>query len=123
MMNKSNKIKGKVGEDLALAYLLKNGYRLIGRNIRCRLGEIDLVVEDIGSKQVVIVEVKCKTSDLYGNPWQMVNYRKMMKLRRLGESFMQGRGDSCVWRIDVVSVTIGESQKEPTIEHFENILE
>ena len=57
-MNKNQKL-GKSGEDCAIEFLLQNGYRILGRNFRCKYGEIDVIVikdavedENVGRKDV-----------------------------------------------------------------------
>ena len=55
-MKDRRKETGRLGEDLALAYLLEQGYQLITRNFSCKLGEIDLIVTKDG--QTVFVEVR-----------------------------------------------------------------
>ena len=59
-MNK--KIKGAVGEDIAVNYLLKNKYKIVARNYSCPLGEVDIVALD--KKTLVFTEVKLRTSEV-----------------------------------------------------------
>ncbi len=54
---------GPRAERAAAQYLKKRGYRLMGRNLRNRFGEVDLLVEDPADRTVVIVEVKAAASE------------------------------------------------------------
>ena len=63
-MNK--KTTGEIGEEFAVRYLRSQGYKILVRNFRCRLGEIDIIARD--GKTVVFVEVKTRRSQRYGSP-------------------------------------------------------
>ncbi|EAX48690.1 protein of unknown function UPF0102 [Thermosinus carboxydivorans Nor1] len=69
---------GKMGENAAADYLARNGYKILMRNYRCRIGEIDIVAERQGT--IVFVEVKTRSSEKFGFPAEAVNYRKQQKL-------------------------------------------
>lgn len=115
-----SKIKlGKIGEKLASNYLEKNNYKIIEKNHRSRFGEIDIIakVDDI----FVFVEVKTKSTRAYGEPEEMVNFKKKQKLIRLAKSYMQDKEISDKpFRIDVISVILKD---EPKIKHFKNAIE
>ena len=68
---------GKIGENIAVSYLEKIGYKIIDRNFECRQGEIDIVALD--NDIIVFIEVKTRASALYGLPKEAVNV--IMKLR------------------------------------------
>lgn len=72
---------GTQGEELALEHLQRAGMELLDRNWRCRAGEIDLVMRDGG--QVVVCEVKTRTSTRFGDPVEAVTPTKHARLRRL----------------------------------------
>ena len=57
-----NKALGKKGEDLACKYLIKNNYNVIEKNFRCKQGEIDIIVKDLSTKELVFVEVKTRSN-------------------------------------------------------------
>jgi putative endonuclease len=104
---------GRRGEDAALDRYVRAGYRLVARNWRCRLGEIDLVVARGGV--IVVCEVKTRRGSSLGGPYESVTARKQEKLRRLAQVFLvsesralAGAGSRDV-RFDVASVTIGRS--------------
>ncbi|WP_408643039.1 YraN family protein [Thermosinus carboxydivorans] len=74
----NNIMMGKMGENAAADYLARNGYKILMRNYRCRIGEIDIVAERQGT--IVFVEVKTRSSEKFGFPAEAVNYRKQQKL-------------------------------------------
>ena len=70
---------GAWGEDRAAEYLTDNGYRIVCRNFRCRMGEIDLIAqkEDI----LAFAEVKLRKNSWYGEAREFVTAEKQRKLR------------------------------------------
>ena len=114
-MKLSTKPTGNKGEELATTFLKKCGYRIIRRNWRVSVGEIDILARDGGT--IVIVEVKTKTTPSFGYPSEIVNYYKRQKLLQLARYCLTVYPDNDV-RIDVVSVDLSGS--EPNVEHIIN---
>lgn len=77
---------GKKGEEEAVRELTRRGYRIITRNFRCRLGEIDIIGEKKG--QLVFIEVKARKSLAFGLPQENVNYRKQAKIRKVAQVYL-----------------------------------
>ena len=67
---------GKLGEDLACDYLLKNNYKIVCRNFLCKQGEIDIVAKDFSKKELVFFEVKTRSNFYFGRPVDSVNKNK-----------------------------------------------
>lgn len=107
---------GNLGEDLALEFLLKKKYKLIKRNLRLKVGEIDLLMQD--KETLVIVEVKTKSNKRYGLPQEEVDWHKQYKLRQLAKALTQKFPDAKI-RIDVVGI----EESTNSIEHFINAVE
>ena len=61
---------GQQGEQIAVQYLKAHGYKILERNYRCRVGEVDIIAEDQGD--LVFVEVKARSSKVFGNPAEAV---------------------------------------------------
>lgn len=119
-MSETRKVLGKTGEEVAAEYLVKHGYKIILRNVRNKIGELDIVATR--GKQIVIVEVKAKTGLGRGTPEEMVNPRKQKKLVRTAQLFLQERNLlDHHWRIDVVAIRMQE--EPPQILHIENAIE
>ncbi|MDA8441435.1 MAG: YraN family protein [Peptococcaceae bacterium] len=96
--------KGIFGEQLALRHLAEQGYQLLARNYRCRIGEIDLILLD--GKQVVFVEVRLKSSRQYGSGFESITGKKISKLRLVAQNFLAfnaALADAEV-RFDVISI-------------------
>lgn len=113
---KSNGLGG-VGEDLAAVWLKKNGYKIIERNYRCKLGEIDCVA--VKDDFLVFIEVKSRKSINFGTPMEAVDRRKRRKMTRLAFHYMLDRrmGET-PRRFDVVAVWFNDGP--PVVEVFEN---
>lgn len=79
-MSDPEKELGKAGEERAALYLKRQcGYRILQRNYRTRLGEIDIIARDCDT--IVFVEVKTRRSLCYGYPAEAVAQHKQFKLR------------------------------------------
>ena len=67
--------KRKIGsryEEAAAAFLQKQGFRILGKNFRCRQGEIDLVCRE--GKELVFTEVKYRSDASCGSPFEAVDF-------------------------------------------------
>jgi putative endonuclease len=96
---------GRTGEGAALERYLRSGYRLLARNWRCRLGEIDLVLVRDGT--VVFCEVKTRRGTAYGAPYEAVTWGKQQRLRKLAEAYLFApRFSPIAVRFDVASVIV-----------------
>ncbi|HDH53078.1 MAG TPA: YraN family protein, partial [Nitrospirae bacterium] len=69
---------GQKGEELAVKYLRKKGYKIIKQNYKTKIGEIDIIANDGGT--LVFVEVKTRESIAYGMPFEAVNSYKRRKI-------------------------------------------
>jgi len=98
--------KGRLGEDIAVEHLASKGYRIIERNFRCKLGEIDIIAEHDG--EVVFVEVRSRQSDSTFDPAYSINYRKQQKVIRAAQVYLSKRYQRMpAARFDVVLVDVG----------------
>lgn len=102
---------GADGESLTADYLEKQGYRILERNFRCALGEIDLIASEKG--QIVFVEVKTRHSDAFVSPKTAVNAGKQRKIARTAVFYLKGKGmlDKSS-RFDVVTLVDGNGEKK-----------
>ena len=114
---------GKRAENLAKDYFLSHGFRILTRNFRCRIGELDLVVLD-PDRTVVFVEVRARRSDRFGSPAESINHKKQDKLLKLAAWYIQSRRlENTLCRIDVVSVLIPEDGGPVNLHHIRNAIE
>ena len=95
----------RAGERAAWEAYRRRGYRLVARNWRCTLGELDLIVERDGL--VVFCEVKARASSMLGAPYEAVTPEKQRKVRAVAEAFLVMRGSAGRYRFDVASVRLG----------------
>ncbi len=116
-MGRSSKITGDRGEDLAVSYLKKKGYKILKRNFRFERGEIDIVALD--GKTLVFAEVKTATTLIMGPPESWVTAVKQKRLGKVAQKFLYDFNDDTIeCRFDVVAITL--QQNRPHINHIEN---
>jgi putative endonuclease len=109
---------GQEGENLAAEFLVSQGFALLGRNVRSRLGEIDILAQQ--GDETVLVEVKTLSSARGFDPITQINPAKQRKLRLLAREVAARYPDANI-RIDAVTVYWGSTDL-PVITHFPNIL-
>jgi putative endonuclease len=80
---------GSEGERAAAAFLEARGYRILERNYRTRLGEIDLVAEE--GRTLVFVEVKVRLNDRFGGPAAAITSVKQARIARLAQQYVMNR--------------------------------
>ena len=102
---------GRRGEDAAARHYTRLGYRIVARNWRCELGELDLVARR--GDVIVFCEVKARRRDRWGQPSEAVDARKQARLRRLaGRWLAEHRGRAVRVRFDVVSIVLDGGHSE-----------
>ncbi len=98
------KLLGAAGEDRAAAYLARQGYKILERNVRAPYGEIDIIALDRG--ELVFVEVKTRTSDRYGAPELAVNLNKQRRMIKAALGYIKSkRLHQMPCRFDVVAIS------------------
>jgi len=113
---------GRRAEDLVAARLVAAGWRIVERNARTRLGEIDIVALD--GRTLVFVEVKAgRAGSDYGpeRPALAVGPRKQLRLRRVATAWMATRRDGPPYaeiRFDVVGVSFDRAGMNLAVEHI-----
>ena len=80
-MTAGRRALGAHGEALAARWYESRGYVVVDRNWRCREGEIDLVLAL--DREVVVCEVKTRSSTAYGTPAEAVTRTKQLRIRRV----------------------------------------
>ncbi|OIP22637.1 YraN family protein [bacterium CG_4_10_14_0_2_um_filter_33_32] len=94
---------GKFGEDEAVQELQSFGYKVLERNYRNQIGEIDIIGKD--GSTLCFIEVKTKSGIGFGSPEEMVNKRKQQKIIRIAQLYLlENKLKDIDWRIDVVAV-------------------
>ena len=91
---------GKIAEDLAADYLVREGYKILARNFRFQKAEIDIIAEF--NEEIIIVEVKARATDAFMEPHEAVNKRKIRLIVNAADAFMnQEKRDQHV-RFDII---------------------
>lgn len=112
---------GQEGESAAEQFLRHKGYRIVARNLRSSLGELDLVAED--GQILIFVEVKARRTDAFGGAVHAVHPRKQEKLIQLAAQYLaRHHVKNRLCRFDVVLLQ-GTNGAAPQIEHIENAFE
>ena len=105
---------GRVGEELAAAFVGRLGYRVVVRNFRCRAGEIDLVALD--GDTVVFLEVRTRSGAGRGTPLESVDGRKQAQVGRVARHYLAMRGwHERAARFDVIGIRWDADP--PSVEH------
>lgn len=118
-MNQRQRI-GFFGENLAEKYLLKNGYQIIARNQKISFKEVDIIAEKSG--QTVFVEVKTRTSDIYGEADESFGERKFENLKKALENYVaQNNLLEKNVQIDLISIDFNKNKKTAKLKHYKNI--
>lgn len=96
---------GQHAEDRALAALEQRGLRLMQRNYRCPLGELDLVMEDADT--VAVIEVRFRRASGFGGAAETVGFSKQRKLLLAAQHLLQQDAQlrRRLLRVDVFAIT------------------
>lgn len=109
-----------LGENAACSYLQKKDYKVIARNFRKGYGEIDIIA--IHQDTLVFIEVKTRSSDKYGTPFENVTPWKLKSLIHAAKFYKYilhpNLPDDI--RIDAIGVNVWENEVV-NIEHLENV--
>jgi putative endonuclease len=119
-VSKQNLYLGKSGEELAVDLLKQNGYKIIAKNYRTKLGEIDIVANE--KDTVCFIEVKTRRSDRFGSPQEAVLSSKQRQISKAALNFLKDNNllDRNA-RFDVVSVVL--TGDKPKLDLIKNAFE
>ena len=100
-----NQELGKIGEELAAKYLAQNKYKIIQRNFRCKLGEIDIIAYDLKNKELVFFEVKTRSNFKYWRPSEAVTKIKKKHIVKAAEYYYNYKSQrNKAIRFDVIEI-------------------
>jgi len=109
-------VLGRLGEDQAVAYLQKKGYRILDRNWKIGDLEIDIVAKD--AEDVVFVEVKTRSSDAWGKPEDAVDELRKKRLTAAANAYLKYHRIDDRFRFDIIAIVM--NQYELDINHIED---
>ena len=119
-MSKENLYLGSSGEDAAVDLLKKRGYRILARNYKTKLGEIDIIARD--KDTLAFIEVKARHSDRFGLPQEAVSVSKQRQISKAALIFLKEHSLlEKKARFDVVSVVY--SKDKPQLDLIKNAFE
>lgn len=107
---------GTQGEELAVAHLQKQGYTILDRNWRFGKEEIDIIAQM--ADELVIVEVKTRNSDFFGQPHEFVSRAKQNHLIRAAHAYVEKHDLDLEVRFDIIGVIINKNGE--WLEHLED---
>ena len=114
---------GKLGEEIAAAFLTARGYRLLERNFRCKGGEVDIIVRDPADSSLVFVEVKARRGLSYGVPQLAVTPFKQRQISKAALTWLsRNRLHDTNARFDVIAILLDEGGHHK-VEHIQNAFE
>jgi putative endonuclease len=98
------KHRGDEGEQVALSLLLQHGLRLVSRNFRCKVGEIDLIMQE--QQTLVFVEVRVRHNTQFGSAADSITQRKQQRVIRAAQVYLQMHPQwaNAPCRFDTVSI-------------------
>jgi putative endonuclease len=107
---------GKKGEKLAIDFLIENDYKILEKNYRYLKAEVDIIARK--KDVLVVVEVKTRSSDYFGNPQDFITPKKIKLLVSAIDYYVVQRDLDVEVRFDIIAII---HQKNKTkIEHLEN---
>ncbi|MDG5490517.1 YraN family protein [Psychroserpens sp. SPM9] len=107
---------GKKGEDLAVDFLLKNGYEILTRNYVYQKAEVDIIAQK--GNILAIVEVKTRTSADFGDPQQFLKPKQIQRIIKAVDYYVTSNAMDVEVRFDIIAIVW--NKKEKSLEHFEN---
>ena len=107
---------GKLGEEMAAEYLIKNGYHILYRNYRYLKAEIDIIAQK--DNILAVVEVKSRSSDLLQEIAETVNKKKMGLLVLAANQYVIETDLDVEVRFDIVTVL--KKRKGFQLEHLKD---
>ncbi len=112
---------GRWGESVASTHLEANGFTIVTRNWRCRIGEIDLVAHK--EDTLHFCEVKTRRGTQHGTPEEAITPAKAKKLIATALFYIGHHDlDNTDWQIDLIAIQLDPKGKLLRCEHLPNIL-
>lgn len=93
---------GNQGEQIAVAYLKKDGYEILACNWYYDHKEVDIIARQ--GEEIVIVEVKTREGDYYEEPWEAISTRKIRNLVEVADAWLSQNAIDLETRFDVISI-------------------
>lgn len=105
---------GKLGEEMAVRFLTRHGFEILQTNYVSGKAEIDIIAKK--ENLLTIVEVKTRSTDVFGLPQEFVTPKKIRLLTSAVNDFVQSYALDCEVRFDIIAITQTETGFQ--IEHL-----
>ena len=113
----NNMEKGRLGEEIALKYIISKGGTIVEKNYRTKMGEIDLIARMNG--ELVFVEVKSRSNINYGYPCEAVNYKKKRKITNVAKYYILDNSlEDISVRFDVIEIYLTDKKINHIVNAF-----
>lgn len=109
---------GKIGEDIACKYLEKNNYKIIERNFNTKLGEIDIIVKDKETEEIVFIEVKTRNNKKFGRGLESIDDYKMNHIINTAKYYLYKNKLNTSIRFDAIEINMNQKK----INHIKQIV-
>jgi len=110
---------GKLGEIKASNFLIKKGYSIISKNYSTRYGEIDIIAQK--NRCIYFIEVKTRSNDSHGMPYEAVNYTKINHMKKAADYFLlKNQYKDFKLKLSVISIIIANNEITK-LDFFEDI--
>jgi putative endonuclease len=107
---------GKKGEQMAVDFLLENGYDIVARNYRFDKAEVDIIAKQ--KDTLAIIEVKARSTSDFGDPQDFVKPKQIKNLVKAVDEYVTINDLDVEVRFDIIAIT--KAGKNYKIEHLEN---
>lgn len=108
---------GLWGEEYAALHLIKEGYTILERNWYFKRNEVDIICQK-EKDLLVIVEVKTRNSDYFGDPQEFVTPKKRRSIVKVADAYIQEQNLDLEARFDIIGVLKNKDKEQ--LQHFEN---
>lgn len=115
--------RGRLGESLALRYLRRARFRILGRNVRMQAGELDLIVRR--GEVLAFVEVRTRQPNAPLSPEASIDATKQSHIVRAAEEWLmrQRRLKRFYIRFDIIAIELDDEHRVHRFAHYERAFE
>ncbi|MFA6813954.1 MAG: YraN family protein [Candidatus Pacebacteria bacterium] len=113
--------QGCLAETIASAFLTKNNYQILARNLRFKNHELDIIALDLQYDEYVFTEVKWRKNNRFGEGSDAVDYKKILSMQIVAKQWLKKQKFPKAWRFDIISLVGNLQSQNLKIRHFKNI--
>ena len=113
---KNTKKTGDKGEQIAVDFLIENGYKILVRNFRSGKAEIDIIARK--NEFIVFVEVKTRSEYQNNNPGDLLSHAQQNRITNAAHEYIIAKDLDLEARFDLMIILLRQSKTE--VEHIED---